>query len=141
MKRNIITLLATIVLSSSISVLAFASENSTTVHKFGEDIKINIDSEFCEDIDLNTSDFYKVDADKNTIQYTDKNNGDVKLIFNEKIDLNDSDTVDALINSISNPEQISVYHTHKWELVGTWEQGGKSGPLYYCFGCGLTKLG
>lgn len=141
MKKNILFLLTTIFVSSSIFVSAFAHENKNVIQKFGEEININLDNNFRGNIELNTSDIYKIDVEENSIQFTDETGKDMKYTFNETIDLNNASIANTIIDSVSNSQQISVYHTHKWEKVGTWESGGQTGPLYYCFGCDSMLLG
>lgn len=140
MKKNILFLLTTIFVSSSICISAFACENDNVIHKFGEEISISIDDSFNESIELDTINLYKVNVEENSIQFTDEADKDVKFIFNDTINLNDISISDALINSISKSDQISVLHTHSWKLVGTWESGGQTGPIYYCSGCGSMEL-
>lgn len=141
MKKNIISLLTTVAISSTMCLSAFANSGEIVTRNINDNITLSISNEAIKNINVDNVDCYNINKEENSIDYYNKDNN-IKFIFNEEINLNDKVTAYNMIEAITNDNEISVMHEHNWKLVGTWEsESGASGPLYYCEGCGTMLLG
>ncbi len=102
MKKRIMFLLGTVAISSSICLLAFASE--TITKNISDNITINISAETAETLNLENANYCYVNEEENLIDYYNEADGHIRFIFNEEINLNDKEVANNMIAAISNKD-------------------------------------